>query len=63
MVAVLIMDCPVKIRKATRNDCAQLAELINFAGEGLPARFTVLQRWLFGTQDFLIAPGDLGRAA
>lgn len=26
----------MKIRNATRSDCAELAELINFAGEGLP---------------------------
>ena len=36
MIAAPAMDMPVKIRDATTNDCAELAQLINFAGEGLP---------------------------
>jgi ribosomal protein S18 acetylase RimI-like enzyme len=36
MVTVPWMDEPLKIRDATSSDCAELAQLINFAGEGLP---------------------------
>ncbi len=35
-VAALLDDLPAPYRRATPDDAAALAELINFAGEGLP---------------------------